>query len=237
MAFNSIQKSWDFIILIKYSLATFSLVWSAGSSIIYFLERLYLITFIKGFKICALLLNQMVGSNCRENRAYCEREMITVLSSFRRLESLTDEFNDTFGYIFALDLLALFMAILIITFQMIIFLISGNITNGLGYSLPVTIQLFVLVLICDAANEFEIQARKCTSNLKNISSRWEKIPRHSIIQITMQVTKGLVQPIVINPGSLFRINRRSLTSIASSVTTYMVVLVQFYQGDSSESNP
>ncbi|CAL8118146.1 unnamed protein product [Orchesella dallaii] len=173
--------------------------------------------------IGALLLHQNLQA------VSCPDELDMAVERFRELEFLTHEFNDAFGIIIAMGFLSLCLTVLISLFEVVLYVLELDAGVGFSYVLQLFLTVLILFVICDAANTFEIQIKRCLSNLKELPRKCPNISKVVSMQISLLVAKNLCQPLIISPGSLFQINRRTLTAIISTITTYMVVLVQFYK--------
>ncbi|CAL8118082.1 unnamed protein product [Orchesella dallaii] len=112
---------------------------------------------------------------------------------------------------------------------MIAFIIGFNVSAALSNLVPLALHVTVVVAICDAANNFELETRRCLSYLKYLSPA--NIQNYRNIQIMMQETKLLTNPPIIKPGFIFNVDRTTLTSMAAAITTYLVVLIQFHNDE------
>jgi len=73
------------------------------------------------------------------------------------LESLTDDFNDAFGYIISVVFLSVSVTVLISLFQTVLYFLTSTIGIGLGHLLPLALNVWILIEICETSNEFEMQ--------------------------------------------------------------------------------
>ncbi|CAL8118148.1 unnamed protein product [Orchesella dallaii] len=220
------SKTLDSHALTGFFLYAFATVWAGLSSCVHLLTSLWLIGLLRCFKIVAILLDQQL----QLSRQHFTEDGDQILKTFRHLETLTDEFNEVFGCLIAVDVLSVLLAILLMLFQMVVFLSTSDYVNGLAHCWFLTANIWIVVTFCEASYVFEKQTKRCSSRLKQLTPR-SSVNHGIIMKITMQVTRNLCSPIIIMPRSLFRVNRRTLTDMASAIITYMVMLVQFYKED------
>ncbi|CAL8118184.1 unnamed protein product [Orchesella dallaii] len=152
-----------------------------------------------------------------------------TLQKFRVMETLVEEFNSLFGIFISVGILSVIVTLLINVFEMILHLRHGGVAHSLGFATSVVVHIVVLYFICRSAGELEFEAKDCIMMLQDSSYKNER--EFDEFGEMLHYTKALLQPVQISPGYFFNLNLKTMLSIAGSITTYMIVLVQFHTSE------
>ncbi|ODN04096.1 Gustatory and odorant receptor 63a, partial [Orchesella cincta] len=215
------------------------LFWGIASTL-RLLPRLLMITILYTFRICPYITNiqlEKVNQICFVTNEDCQR----ILSSYRKQEMLTAQLNDAFGWCLTVDMLLMVISLITLLFSVLVCLSVKEYAGAFSFGWALILHAAIVFELCNASYVFEAESRKSAILLKNIPihrlehiSRVQKffIPLMDLtFQIIMLKAKLLSLPLVINPGSFFHVNRRTITGIFSAITTYLIVLVQFHNGE------
>ncbi|CAL8118084.1 unnamed protein product [Orchesella dallaii] len=223
---NQIKSYEEFPWLLNTSLTYITVYWVLSQLLL--LPRLWIVNIFHCLKLCAIDLKTRLERLRREVSS--PTEIKNTLHRFQQLESLIADYNQIFGLYNVVDFLSLTIAITVTLFQIIDYLLKFNIAPAMVYLAPLGLNVVVLFQMFDEANSIELEAGRCVSILRDIPSQ-SIIEADELDQVSMHVNKFLLKPLRITPGAFFHVNRKTLASIASVITTYLVVLIQFYNAD------
>ncbi|CAL8118086.1 unnamed protein product [Orchesella dallaii] len=228
VAFLTSEKSLDSWSHTIVGIPLFRLFWSALSTLL-LLPKLMMMTMFHTLRMYPYILNLQL-ENINKSKKVGDEEINRILKCFEKQEELTAQMNDAFGWCFAVDMLLTIISIITALFSVEIFLMHKEFGTAASYVVTLILHLAILFELCNAAYLFESECKKSITLLKNIPVR--HLGRNGRIQILIQQAKLLSQPFSVKPGSFFHVNRRTLTEIGSAVNTYVIVLVQFHNGES-----
>ncbi|CAL8118112.1 unnamed protein product [Orchesella dallaii] len=157
--------------------------------------------------------NEIVNNNnsSKKIRSYLQEEKLNqIVEKYRGMEALVGEFNEIFNFHMLIGIGSLLIVILISLFHFLVEITAG-----------VRSFIIVLIFISEAAINMWVLHGLGTSATDLAD------------QIMLQFQQALAVPIVISPGNFFSLNRQMITSIAGTLTTYLIVLIQFRNNESA----
>ncbi|CAL8118170.1 unnamed protein product [Orchesella dallaii] len=222
-------KSLDEWPLVAYMSPFFAAIYWAFSYLT-LLPELFIVTTFHCFRLLCIDLKLRLEHSQRQIMQ--SKDVANVLGRFQRLEALVADYNEGFGWYNVVHVLSSSITITVTLFHLIDHLLKLKFSSAAAFLAPLGLQTYILFYVFDEANNFEMEAKKCASLLKQVSC--QNVVETELVTVSTQLNKSLVlQSLSIIPSSIFHVNRATLTAIASTITTYLVVLVQFYSGDSS----
>lgn len=177
------------------------------------ITKLFIITILHCLKI-GIILVHMPGA---------DDKLEDLIRNMEATEELVKEFNQTFDKILIADLFTLLVVITLVPFQMIIWISRGGLGPILFDTFIFLLHCFTIFELCNAGDQIAIHVQKCAGAIHRLRSK----------QITtnssgfMWFTRLIRDPQGIQPGNIFHLNRATFTAILSTLTTYLVVLLQF----------
>ncbi|CAL8118168.1 unnamed protein product [Orchesella dallaii] len=224
------MKEWPWVV---YFSPIFVAAYWVLNHLLLLLPRLWIVNLFNCLKLCSIDLKTRVEH--LKKGILSPTDFNSILNRFQRLEEFVKLYNDVYGWYNAVDIINLTVAITLMLFQIVDFLLDFHFSGAYTFLFPLGLNVIVLFEMFDEANSFELETKKCASILRQIPcviSDFEgNVTVNGELEVLMLANKFFVQPLAITPGSFFKMNRGSLASIASVITTYLVVLAQFYSGD------
>lgn len=132
-----------------------------------------------------------------------------VLKS-QELEDLLEDFNETFGSIFAMDMLNLIVTQILSTFLIGLFIVMEEFGPVATTMFSFIINSFAIFAFCNVIEEFNQEIKKLASSLK----RQESLPcTDGAINVSMLHSHWISRSVGIVPDSFLSLGRTTCTNV------------------------
>ncbi|CAL8118072.1 unnamed protein product [Orchesella dallaii] len=174
-----------------------------------------------------------------------------ILEMYRGMESLLGEFNELYTCHMLIGILSVLTVMLLALFHFFVKMNGEMDRDALVFAIEAGLHIWVLNSLGTSATDMATEAESCIIALRDVPLGTIDLELKRKIMLHFQ--QALAVPLVVAPGHFFSLNRKMLTSakecasvlkkipfekasknyeglktaIASAVTTYLLVLVQF----------
>lgn len=201
MAMRKIPELWS----IDKALPLFfvCLFWLAGTAL-QFLPRVWVTSILHCLTTYVVLIQDKI--------THQDNHFEEIFKFCKNLEEIVECFNNSTGYLAAVDLLSLFITKVIIFFMAGTQLLVADIGPFVSNSMLFLVDIFILFTLFNESNQFQVETRKLAGLLKNVDRKL--IMGHTQnFRLFMQLSKWLNHPLSIMPGSFFPVNRTSWSQV------------------------
>ncbi|CAG7823859.1 unnamed protein product [Allacma fusca] len=157
------------------------------------------------------------------------RAITDCIDAYYIVEDLVSECNCHFAFEMSWQILFSFIFVCARAFCSIFLLLILSVPSVLYMTCNVSIYLWKVYSLANNCSAIDIAVKRITMQLHFIDL--ESVPTWLQTKINLLALKISTERPKVSPGQFFTLNRRLLTSIVASMTTYLIILIQFQVAD------
>ncbi|CAG7819164.1 unnamed protein product [Allacma fusca] len=229
-----------------------SFIWNINFSM-YFLFGLFLGFYLKIYSIClrviAVEMEKIVSAQTRGSfplhtnfdlsprpifNSSCKLEHITelleqCLKAYLIVEELVLSFNRHFDTELFLTFVTSFCMIFARTFLVFYVALKYSPTELIFAVGKTIVYIWQIYHVASSCSQLDQQVKEIQYFLHRIELKG--LPTYMLTKIDMLALRLTTHPLTISPWQFFKLDRRLITTMFASMTTYLVILIQFQVGD------
>lgn len=219
------QPPWNEMLWTWFAMPMFSIFW-ASLGTLRFHSRLWIVAYFIAYELASTLIKIKIQECLNLRRCRKSAESVkSVTTMFKNLELCVSSFNKSFTYVFLLEFLSMISLEILHIFEIVYDLKRASFKKLFQIGDNLILISVLLVAFCNSAHKFERQMSKCVALLRNVPT--DGLPGDLLAESEMLFIKYATHSIRITAGSFFSLNRRLLSAVRVTLTSFPLIILVF----------